>query len=433
MSMIGLLDKKSSVSAKIATNTLYQLVGKFVSMSVTVFATLIITRYYGREAYGWFNLMQNFPALFFIIADFGINAIAARELAHKEHEIGKYLGNIIVLRILLSLVIMLLGTLLILFFPYANALKLGISISMFLVLTQSLYATTNLIFQIRLRYDLSTISYVVGSLLVLALLLIGVALKLDIVWINSFYIFGGILTFLLNLVFIKRLGVAISLKIDKSLTRLLLAQSLPLGLMFIFSQINFKADAILLSILPVPFQLGYNNADVVALYGLPYKIFEVALVLPTFFMNAAYPIFLRHLKEDKQKLLKTFKYAMFGLGGLGVLVSVFGVLLAPLAIDILGGSAFIDSILSMRLLFVGMVVFYVTQPIAWLIVTLGRQKLLPVIYLISAGFNLAANMILIPRYSYFASSVVTWVSELVILCLLVLAAKNAWKAYEKKA
>ena len=427
------ISQKSSLSTKIAANTLYQLLGKFVSMSVTVFATMVIARYYGREAYGWFNLMQNFPAFFFIIADFGINAIAARELAHKEHEVGKYLGNIIVLRVLLSLAIMFFGTMAILFFPYPDSLKLGISISMFLVLTQSLYATTNLIFQIRLRYDLSTISYVVGSLLVLFLLVAGVALGLDIVWINSFYIFGGILTFILNLAFIKRLGISISLKVDKSLTRLLLAQSLPLGLMFIFSQINFKADSILLSVLPVPTQLGFNNADVVALYGLPYKIFEVVLVLPTFFMNAAYPVFLRHLKEDKQRLLKTFKKAVIGLGVLGLCVSIFGIFLAPLAIDLLGGSEFVDSVISMRLLFVGLVVFYITQPIAWLIVTLGHQRKLPMIYLISAGFNLGANILLIPRYSYLASSVITWVSEFIILFLLTLAAKRAWETYDEKA
>jgi len=68
----------SGTTKKIASNTIFQIVGKVVSMSITVLATVIITRYYGREGYGQFSLMQTWPALFFIIVDFGLNAIATR-------------------------------------------------------------------------------------------------------------------------------------------------------------------------------------------------------------------------------------------------------------------------------------------------------------------------------------------------------------------
>jgi len=70
-----------NINQKIAANTIYQLVGKASTMTITIIATMLITRIYGRNLYGEFSIMQSWPALFFIIVDFGINTIATRELS----------------------------------------------------------------------------------------------------------------------------------------------------------------------------------------------------------------------------------------------------------------------------------------------------------------------------------------------------------------
>jgi O-antigen/teichoic acid export membrane protein len=75
----------------------------------------------------------------------------------------------------------------------------------------------------------------------------------------------------------------------------------------------------------------------------------------------------------------------------------------------------------------GMFVFYLTQPISWLIVTLDKQKYLPGIYLVGALFNVTANFILIPKFSFYGSAIITWVSELLILIMLAFAAHRAWR------
>ena len=65
--------RRHKLAVKVFSNTLFQLIGKVITMSVTIFSTIVITRSFGREGYGWFNIMQTFPALFYIIADFGMN------------------------------------------------------------------------------------------------------------------------------------------------------------------------------------------------------------------------------------------------------------------------------------------------------------------------------------------------------------------------
>jgi len=202
---------------------------------------------------------------------------------------------------------------------------------------------------------------------------------------------------------------------------------LPLGLMFIFSQINFRSDSILISILSLPQKLNLSNTESVAIYGLPYKIFEVSLVLPTFFMNSVYPVFVRHMSDGPAKLKKTLFQALQVLALVGVFVGIVGYVTAPWVIEVLGGRQFILSVSVLRVLLAGVIVFYLTQPISWLIITLGKQAYLPWIYLVGAVFNLGLNALLIPRYSFYASANLTWVSEAMILVLLVIFAKKAWK------
>ena len=421
-----LLNLKSQTVHKVMQNTIFQVAGKILTMSVTILVTIIITRTYGKVGFGEFNLMQSFPALFFIIADFGLNAIASRELSKNFDNAQKYLSNIIILRLFISAFLMVVAFIVLRMFPYNEALVFGIYLSMFLIITQTLYASPNIIFQVKLRYDLSTIGLVIGSAVILIFAGIFSYLKYPISIVNFSYVLGGIVTFIINMYFVSKLGVNFVLDVDKKLWNYLILQSWPIGLTFVFSQINFRADSIMLSVLPVNSKFEFTNTEAVGIYGLPYKIFEVLLVVPTFFMNSVYPIFVRHMTEGKTRLFGTFRNSMLFLFLSGILISIGIIIFAPFIINILGGTEFSDSVLVLKLLVSGIVVFYVTQPISWLLVTLGKQHYLPLIYLVAAIFNLSMNFMLIPHYSFYASSVITWTSEAVILILLIIFAYKAW-------
>ncbi len=418
---------KQTTSFKIATNTVYQFIGKAGTMSITILATILITRLYGREAYGQFSLMQGWPALMFIIVDFGFNAIATRELSKDFSRVAKILGSILVIRILVSLFFIVLLAVLLTFFPYSATLKFGIRLSLFLILTQSLFTTANVVFQTKLRYDLSTYSLFAGYLVVLAAVAIFSYLRISVIWISFSYVIGGFVTFLTSLYFLNRIGVPIKLTYDRATAKYLFWQTLPLGIMFIFSQINFKDDEILLSILRLPQKYNLTNTESVAVYALPYKVFEVALVVPTFFMNAVYPVMVRHMTESSHKLKKTFLSSMKVLIFAGILSGLMGITLSKPAIDLLGGSEFMQSVIVLKILLGGLIFYYLTQPLSWLIVTLGKQVYLPYIYLSAAIFNFIANLVFIPRYSFYAAAIITHSSEVLILILLIAAARKAWK------
>jgi O-antigen/teichoic acid export membrane protein len=416
-----------STKIQLMSNTLYQLLGKALSMFITVFATVIIAKTYGRDSYGQFSLMQNWPAFLFIIVDFGFNAIAIREIAKDWKLAEKYYNSILYLRLILSFVAIIGVAIALNFTNYSPDLRAGIQLNLLLIVTQALFATTNIIFQAKLRYDLSTWGYIAGYIFILIAVIWLARMHVPVLWLSFVYVLGGLLTFLINSKFLEGFGIHLSLTHwDGTFMKNLFVQSLPLGLMFLFSQINFKSDALIMSVSKLPAHLGYNNNESVALYGMAYKIFEVALVLPTFFMNAAYPILLKNMQQSKEKLTETFTKVVLFLFVIAILTSIMGVLLSPLAIDVIGGKEFEASVLILQLLLGGLIFYYLTQPLSWLIVALDKQIYLPWVYVVAAVVNVVCNLYFIPRYAFYGSALITHLSEFIILIFLLYYSRKAW-------
>ncbi len=396
---------------RVAANTAYQLIGKLATMVTTAAVTMIVTRRFGPDGYGDLTLMLAYAALFYIVADFGLNAIVVRTLSGEEEKISYYLGNLVCLRTLISAGLIFLGCVLLIFFPYTSYVKLGILVSLWTILTQAIYTSANAVFQTKLRYDLSVVASVLGSITTLVISLIAIYTGKGILAIASSYVFGGGVMVAFSYLLLKRLDIYFEPHLDFKLWQNIFIAALPLGITTIFSVFLSKADTMILSLL--------SSRESVGLYGAGYKIFEVALVVPTFFANSVYPVLVRHHKEGIDKVLATTKTSGVFLFLAGLIASVGGIIFAPLAIRVIGGSGFSESILAMRLLFLGMPIFYLSALFLWLLITLGEQNVLPIFYGVGAVFNLLANLIFIPKYGFYASAVITWLSELLILGMLV--------------
>ena len=117
--------------------------------------------------------------------------------------------------------------------------------------------------------------------------------------------------------------------------------------------------------------------------------------------------------------MKTVKLSGMFLFAVSVVGAVVGYLLAPLMIRLVAGPEFGESVRALRLLLLGLPIFYLSALFLWLMITLGRQKQIPFIYAFGALANVVLNLIFIPRYSFYSSAVITWTSEFLILVLLV--------------
>jgi len=405
---------------KVAYNTVAQLIGKAATTITTLLLTILITRRFGPAGYGDFTVMMAYAALFYIVADFGLNAIALRDFAADESKIVKYFRNLTGLRLVMAAVLFVLGALALIFFPYSRLVKVGILIGLLTIFTQALYTTANAVFQVKLRYDLSVLASILGSVVILVLSFLTMERGGGLVSVVGSYVVGGVVMVGVSLFFVGRLmgagGVGRVGGVgggggDFGLWRYLFVSALPLGITTIFTVVLQKADALLLSVM--------SGSEAVGLYGVSYKIFEFALVFPTFFVNSVYPILVRHSQNGRERLLRTVKLSGMFLFAVSVVGLTVGWVLSPLMIRLVAGPEFVESVRALRLLLLGLPIFYLSALFLWLMITLGRQRQIPFIYAFGALVNVVLNLIFIPRYSFYGSAVITWTSETLILGLLV--------------
>src|SRR3989344_185693 len=411
---------------KVAFNTLVQFFGKLISSGIGFVVTLIIARYFGVEGFGEFTKITAYVALFYLVSDFGLNAVFLKE--EKKEKLSFI--NLLSLRIAWSAVLVFFALAILIFLPadlaggkgYSLISKVGILITLPTVLTYAVSLSFNALFQKNLRYDRSVLAASLGSLTTIFLLYIFVRVKLPLTFSLSSYLLGGMVGITSAYFPAKKyLGKQISLADDfliQNLTswKTLFKKSLPLGLTLIFNLIYFRFDIFILA-------FARPNIDV-GIYGLAYKFFEFPLAIPTFFMNAIYPVILRSKLNPPAGGLKskiTKKATVFLLTS-SLAIGAACLILAPLIS--LVKADFTASILPFRILSLSLPLFFLTSFYMWIYVADGRQNKLLLVYGIGMVFNILLNLIFIPKFGYNGAAVITVISEGLVLFLLVKFRKN---------
>jgi O-antigen/teichoic acid export membrane protein len=401
-----------NAAKKIFSNTVYQTIGKVATMGTTILVTMLVTRKYGPAGYGTLSIILTFPALFFIVADFGMNAIVAGEITKSPKKIGYLFNNLLTLRLIFSALLSLFGIIALQLFPYPNDVKLAGSLILPTVITFGIYTSTNAVYQAKLSYNRSIVGPILRSLAVLALVLYLISLNLPVVWLVPAFIVGDILLGGASLVLVRKFVGRIRLSFDKKTFQYIALAAFPLGMAAMTNPIIGKADILLLSVL--------KNESAVGFYNLAYKVFEVCLVVPVFFVNAAYPYMIRHFKESKDKLASTSRKLFWALLLMGFVATAVVLAGAPLIVKIIGGSGFESSVLALRILALSFPIFFVTNVLLWHLITIGRRKPIPFIYWAAVLLNIGANLIVIPRWSFIGSAVVNGLTEVFVLVGLVI-------------
>lgn len=408
---------------KIAANTIYQLIGRGIAIIVGIAIVALITRSLGTAGYGSYVLATTIPALFFLLTDFGLNAVYLREVAKDSGHLRKF-GSLLGLRLFLSILFFLIATSYVLFLsPYSALVKGGITLGLLAIFAQSIFTSLNALFQHNLRYSLSVLaeffSWILELTLVILIFFLGLGLLFFVgAWVLGFFVVAGF-AFLLS--FKLREGPSFSW--DSAWAKRIIVGALPLGLMLVFAQINGKADIFLLSLLDRPESLG--------IYGLAYKVFENLLFVPLFFVNALYPVMLKDHKTSLQLLWDRLSKGILVMLAAGFAFMLLAFLFAPLAVFILGGESFSSSILVLQLLSFGLPLFFISVPLQWFLITVGKEKILPLIYGLAAFSNVAINSIFIPKFSYLASIFATLFSEALIFILLLSVVGRLWLSIER--
>jgi O-antigen/teichoic acid export membrane protein len=422
--LVSCYDAGMQMIRVLATNTVVQMIGKVVTAGTTLLITRMIADGHslGRLGFGEFSIITAYAAYFYILTDFGLNAVGTKHLTeHPEHE-SMYFSQILVLRLAGSIGLILLGLIFLVFLPYAPVVKLGCILMLLTIFSQAIITHCNMLFQVRLRYDQSMIAVSVGSLVSLALVFLAYKAGASLLVYIAAMTVGSLLSATMA-IFLASLMIPIRPSISVAVWRTALVAALPLGVTVALNLVYFKADAFILSFIRLAPVLHLNNADAVAVYGLAYRIFEVALVFPIFLVNALYPLMVKTAKDDYGAFRRLVGKSLIGLAAISFMAMGLLFALSPwlIALASKGNAEFSGSITALRLLVLSLPLFFMSNVLLWTVMALGRQRVLVVFYAIGAIINVALNIWLIPVYGYVAAAIVTGLTEGVTTFLLAVS------------
>lgn len=378
---------------KISGQTLWQILGKAVSSLSTFIILGIVARSFGAEGTGVFTLTLVYLGIFYMLADFGFNA---HVLKSGRDDWRKLLGT----RLIWSLFLVLISLVLLFLLPFRNPdFSKAVLIGSAAIIFSAIFTTSNLIFQSRLRYDLSVLASSAGSLTSLLIFIYLSGQKPPVSYLLFAHLSAWVLTALTALLLVRKYTSSLSPVFNWVYSLSLIRNTWPIAATLALNVIYFRADSFLVAY--------FRSTAEAGIYNAAYSVFQSALVLPVFTMNAYYPFMLKSLAKVK-------------LVGLGLLaVSLAGTVLtyaaSPFIIQLLTGNGFEGSVRSLQILSLGFPAYFVSALLMWMLIAKNKYKTMFLIYTSGLIFNLAANFIYIPQYSFIAASWITVISEYLIL------------------
>jgi len=398
-----------SVVNKIFTNTLWQVIFRFINILIGVFSLALITRILGQTGFGFYTTIFAFVQIFMIIADLGLYLTLLREIsaAPDRSAANRATNNIFTIRLLASLLVLILIPFTIQFFPYDPVVKNGVLYFMLVFFFQSFISTLTAVFSKKLAMPkVAIVDFVSKALYVLAL----VYLFKSGAHLNEVLLYNCLTQFLaliLLLVFLKKY-IDLKLAWDFVYWREIFHSTWPLAVTVVLNLLYFKADTLVLSIYRPPAEVG--------LYGAPYRILEAISSFPHMFMSLILPLFTTAwLSKDMYRLKQIFQHSFdfFSMAIVGM-ITVTWLISQPLMIALAGPDfAASGGILNILIVATGSIFFGTL--FTYMVVALKSQKQMIKYFLIAAVVGMLGYFVFIPKFSYWGAAYMTLLVETLIV------------------
>src|SRR3990167_4057689 len=278
---------------KVFKQTFWQVLGKVVTSLSTLIILGLISRNYGEEGTGIFTLALTYLAMFYLLSDFGFNAHVLRKIQTssikiQNNEWQKLLGT----RFIWSAALVMIAIGLLPFWPFSTPqFSQAVTMGSLAIIGSAVFITCNLIFQSRLRYDLSVLASGFGTLISLGLFVYLSLQKYPISFLILAHLTGWIIIATSSLFLVRRFIHNLPPIFDKKYAINLFKDTWAIAATLTLNVVYFRADTFM-----VAYFKGVADAGI---YNLAYSVFQSALVLPVFIMNAYYPLMLKSMSKVK--------------------------------------------------------------------------------------------------------------------------------------
>lgn len=404
MDSVTLADPRmESSSTRIARNASVVLVARGFNIVVRLITISLFASYLGKEGFGVYSYVVAFGEIFAVLADFGVIRVGVREIARDRESAAEQFGNVLALKGLLSL----LTIAIVLALTRAADMDVGVRAAIAIytaAVVVNYYANAFFVFYQafeRMEYEAALILIERALYLLFAFLAVRWNLGLQGIFV------GVLLSSAVKLVVAPILThltlIKLRLRLTVSSFVRYFRESLPIGISMFIASVYLRVDVLILEYLR-------SSAEVGAFSGA-YRIVDATMVLPVVIVSALFPVLSRQTQagpELLQRFLsKSFKVLLLIAMPISALLFVWAEPLVAWILD----RTFVESVHSLRLLAIIVILSYPNFLFSYAMTSLGKQKVHMAVVALSLGLNVMGSFLLVPSLGYIGACLSTIAAE----------------------
>ena len=375
--------------------------GEVAARIIGFSATVYVARHLGNDVYGVIAVASAIVLYCSHIADFSIEVIGAREIAHRPDAVARIVPPLIGARLLLALgcvVVLGIGGLVVL--PQPDGVILALT-SLTLFATA---ASTRFVF-VGLESPVApAISRVAGEALFFLLVLLLARDAGDIATVPLARLIGEGVAVIALAVLLARRGFRLAVRRAPEEVRPVFARASPLVAHAILGLIIYNSDLIFLR--------AVRDAATAGTYAAAYTLVSFLLNIGVTYGNSLLPVLTR-LAADPPRQQELYGTAMTQALTVALPVAVGGSMLAGGIMHAVFGPSYLGAVTALQILIWSVVAAYVRTVGTFALIAHHQQSFVLRTTIWSAVINLALNFALIPKFGMPGAAAATLATEVV--------------------
>lgn len=393
----------------IAKNTGALAIAQAITMVLGLVFAISIARSIGDVEFGKLGFAQSFTGILVIFADMGLSTVTIREIARQKELTSKYLGNIFLIKLILSMVTFALIALIINLMHYPTdtitvVYLIGISsiLSILSALSRSIFrAFEKMEFEAFFNIGKSIVTTGIGIVVLFS--------GYGLIAIAFVYLLAGIIDlFATSIVVIKKFANP-KLEVDFSFWKKIIPLALPFSLTAFIGLIYTQIDIVMLSVMVGDAPVGWYKAACVLVFSL--------LAIPDILGYAVFPVMSRFYISSRDTLKAMLEKLAKYLFIIGLPMAVGTILLADRIILHLYGEGFSHSIIALQILSLYLPLRCINTATGHLLSSINKEPLHAFSIMIAAVTNIVLNLFLIPKFNFVGAAIATVLTEVVLFTL----------------
>ncbi|MBI2436354.1 MAG: flippase [Candidatus Magasanikbacteria bacterium] len=386
------------ISNSVAKNTAFLTIASILQKVISFVYFAIVARNIGAEGTGKYFFALSFTTIFVIFVDLGLTSVLVRETAKAREKLQTFFSSILFVKIFLALLTYMCALVVVNMLGYEISTKQLVYIAGITMLFDSFHLTLYGVLRSLGDLKWEAIGIIVSQLLTLILGTIFLYMKLPLIYLMIAFLIPS----MLNAVFAYlvtniKYGLQFKPVYHKDILKYIIPIVIPFALAGIFGRVYSYIDSIILSKVAGDIVLGW--------YSIPYKIAYAFQFIPLALVAVLYPRFSEHFAHDKARLHyifhQGFKYLL--LVSFPIAVGIF--LLSRDIILILFTEEYINSIIPLQILIIGLVFSYINFLCGALLNACNKQVTQTTFIGLVMLINIVLNIVLIPQYGAIGASI----------------------------